>query len=149
MTRLWEKLKTFGLLTVYDSAQHLLLSCSEEMHWVKYELTSFDDELTSRSSAMCFSPSIVSRRIASPPLMKSRLSALACVRKTGVPAPGPRKYSVPSSSVTFTPTLRGSSQKNSPVPDERENTRATGFCETEHPEALCTTNQRVFIYKNT
>ena len=55
---------------------------------------------------------MVRRKMASPPFIKSLLFALRWVRYTGVPAPGPRKYLDPSVSVTSTPTLRGSSQKN-------------------------------------
>lgn len=57
-------------------------------------------------------PSMVRRKMASFPFIKSLLFALRWVRYTGVPAPGPRKYLDPSASVTSTPTLRGSSQKN-------------------------------------
>lgn len=38
----------------------------------------------------CFLPSMVSRKMASPPFMKSLLLALRWVRYTAVPAPGPR-----------------------------------------------------------
>lgn len=36
-------------------------------------------------------PSMVRRKMASPPFIKSLLLALSCVRYTGVPEPGPRK----------------------------------------------------------
>lgn len=49
--------------------------------------------------------------MASPPLIKSLLSALALVRYTYVPDPGPLKYFVSSSSVISFPTNRGLSQE--------------------------------------
>lgn len=56
--------------------------------------------------------------MASPPLIKSLLLALKWVRYAAVPEPGPRKYLDPSVSVTSTPILRGSSQKNSSESDK-------------------------------